>query len=87
MEAAEIWKANVNNPNKYIAAKCKFNMGLVCEMEGNLEAAVDWVVQSFHVLGAKNKEHYYNCTNYINILALRKIDIKKIDLQFSGIEP
>lgn len=87
MEAAEIWKANVNNPNKYIAAKCKFNMGLVCEMEGNLEAAVDWVVQSFHVLGAKNKEHYYNCTNYINILAHRKIDIKKIDFQFSGIEP
>ncbi len=87
MEAAKIWKANVNNPNKNIAAKCKFNMALVCEMEGNLEAAIDWVVQSFHVFGSKNNEHYYNCINYINILALRKIDIKKIDFQFSGIEP
>ena len=87
MEAAKIWKANINNPNKNIAAKCRFNMALVCEMEGNLEAAVDWVIQSFHVFGSNNNEHYYNCLDYINILNLRNIDIKKIDLQFSGIEP
>lgn len=82
LEAAEIWKANVNNPNKNIAAKSKFNMGLVCEMLGDNEAALDWVVQSFHVFGPKNQVHYANCQNYIRILALRKLETNIINKQF-----
>lgn len=86
-EATKIWKANVNNRNENIAAKSKYNMAVACEMEGNLEAAVDWVVQSFHVFGSKNEVHYNNCLNYLNILNLRKVDVKKIDVQFDGVEP
>jgi len=85
IEASNIWKANVNNPNKKIAAKCKFNMGLVCEMEGDLDAAVDWVVKSFEVFGSKNEQHYHNCLNYINILNLRKNDLKKINSQYNNL--
>jgi len=81
LEAAKIWKANVNNPNKSIAAKSKFNMGLVCEIQGNLDAALEWVVESFYVLGQKNQEHYFNCTNYIRILSQRKHDIRIIESQ------
>ncbi|MDB4582882.1 DUF6340 family protein [Draconibacterium sp.] len=82
LDAAKIWKANINNPNKSIAAKCKFNMGLVCEMEGDFKAALDWVVQSFHTLGAKNNVHFNNCQQYISILSQRMLDVKKIDIQF-----
>ncbi len=82
MNAAEIWKANVNNRNKSIAAKSKFNMGLVCEIQGDYDAALDWVVQSFHVLGSKNNEHYRNCKNYIALLAQRKMEMNIIDKQF-----
>lgn len=79
LEAAEIWKTNITNPNKSIAAKCMFNMAVACEMEGNIDAAIDWAVKSFYILGQKNEVHYINCMNYINILAQRKLDIKNIN--------
>lgn len=82
LEAAKIWKANTNNPNKAIEAKSKFNMALVCEMQGNINAALEWVVQSFHVFGQKNQEHYINCKQYIAILSQRKQDLQILDHQF-----
>jgi hypothetical protein len=85
LEAAEIWKANVNNPNKNIAAKSKFNMGLVCEIEGDFNAALDWVVQSYHELGQKNEIHFSNCQQYIRILSQRMLDVKKIELQYHNV--
>lgn len=84
MEAAEIWRANVNNPNKNIAAKSMFNLGVACEMQGDLEAALDWVVKSFHVFGNKNDVHYSNCLQYITILGQRKLDLNLIDKQLNG---
>lgn len=86
MEAAGIWKANSNNPNKSIAAKCKFNMGLACEMQGNLDAALEWVVESVHIYGQKNMIHYENCLKYIRILAQRKIDKKILDKQYQLVD-
>ncbi len=83
MEAAKIWKANTTNPNKNIAAKCKYNMGLVCEMEGNLKAALEWIVESYYTLGDKNAEHAHNCMEYIHILSQRKQDMKLIEHQLN----
>lgn len=83
IKAAKIWKKYVNNPNKAIAAKCLFNMGLACEMQGDIDAAIDWVVRSFHIFGQKNEANYFNCMDYIRILAQRKQDIKKIELQLN----
>jgi len=82
LEAAEIWKANVDNRNKNIAAKCKFNMALVCEIEGDFEAALDWVVRSFHTLGQNNMVHFANCQQYIKIISQRILDVKKMEVQF-----
>ncbi len=84
LEAAKIWKANVNNPNKNIAAKSMFNLGLACEMEGNLDAAMDWTVKSFYVFGNKNEVHYTNCMEYIQILAQRKFDLRTINMQVNA---
>ncbi len=86
LEAAEIWKANTNNPNKSISAKCKYNMGLVCEMEGNIDAALEWVVESYYVFGQKNEQHHLNCINYIRIIAQRKRDIKIIEKQIGVVD-
>ncbi|WP_297087421.1 DUF6340 family protein [uncultured Draconibacterium sp.] len=82
LEAAEIWKRNTNNKNKLIAAKSMFNMGLACEMEGELKAALDWVIKSYYLLESKNEIHTENCKNYIRILGLRMNDIKRLDEQF-----
>jgi hypothetical protein len=85
IEAAKIWKSHINNPNKHISAKCMFNMALVCEMEGNLEAAMDWAIKSFYVLGQKNEVHFKNCTDYIKIISQRNLDLKKIELQLNSL--
>ncbi len=78
LEAAEIWKKNTTNKNKKIAAKSMFNMALACEMNGDMDAAIDWAVKSFH---ARHKDPYHKgiCQNYINILGQRKLDIKRIE--------
>jgi hypothetical protein len=79
IEAAEILKRNVYNKNKIIAAKSMYNMAFVCEMNGEFDAAMDWAIKSFHVFGSKNQKHSDNCTKYINIIAQRKLDIRKIE--------
>jgi hypothetical protein len=83
LEAAEIWKANISNKNKKIAAKSMFNMALASEMEGQLDAAIDWAVKSYHVFGEENKLHAENCKEYIRILSVRKQDIKRIEKQLN----
>jgi len=86
LEAAKIWKINVNNPNKNIAAKCKFNMAVACEMSDQLDAALGWAVESYHVFGEKNEIHAANCRDYIRILSQRKLDFSLMEKQFRSLE-
>ncbi len=79
LEAAEIWKKNVHNKNKMIAAKSMFNLGLACEMNGDIDAAIDWITKSFLLIGNQNEIHAFNCNNYIKVLAQRKLDIKRME--------
>jgi len=79
IEAAEIWKKNTTNKNKSIAAKSSFNMALACEMNGYLDAAIDWLTKSYGIFGNENVFHAGNCLDYINILARRKLDIKLME--------
>ncbi len=78
MEAAAIYRKNTKNRNKKMASKCMFNMALVCEMNGDMEAAFDWVTKS---MNANHKDPYHkgNCENYSRILGQRKSDIQKIE--------
>ena len=79
IEAAKIWKKNTTNKNKKIVAQSMFNMALACEMNGEMDAAIDWAVKSFYVFANKNKVHAFNCQEYIRILSQRKLDIQKIE--------
>jgi len=56
-------------------------MALASEMEGHLDAAIDWAVKSYHVFGETNKQHAGNCKEYIRILSTRKRDLKIIEQQ------
>jgi hypothetical protein len=85
LEAAKIWKANVDNPNQKIAAKSMFNMAVACEIEGRLDAALDWAIRSYHVFGSENEVHAYHCMDYIKILTQRNLDIKRIERQLNPI--
>jgi len=81
LKAAEIWNKQSKNKNPRIAAKSCYNMALACEMEGKLDAAIDWLVQSYSVLKENNEEHKQNCLRYITVLAMRKKEIEKLKLQ------
>jgi hypothetical protein len=78
MEAAAIYRKNAKNRNKKMASKCMFNMALICELSGDMEAASDWVTKS---MNANHKDPYHkgNCESYSYILRQRKLDIQKIE--------
>jgi len=78
LKAAEIWNRQSKNKNPRMAAKACYNMALACEMEGKLDAAIDWLVQSHSILKVNNEEHKENCKRYIAVLALRKKEIEKL---------
>ena len=78
LKAAEIWNKQSKNKNPRMAAKACYNMALACEMEGKLDAAIDWLVQSHSILMKNNEEHKENCKRYIAVLALRKKEIDKL---------
>ena len=77
MEAVAIYRKNTENRNKKMASKCMFNMALVCELNGDIEAAIDWVIKS---MNANHKDPYHkgNCESYSYILRQRKLDIQNI---------
>ncbi len=81
LQAAEIWNRETKNTNPKIAAKASYNMALACEMEGHMDVGINWLVESYSDLTKNNIEHKANCQRYINILAIRKKDIERLDLQ------
>ncbi|WP_319481040.1 DUF6340 family protein [uncultured Draconibacterium sp.] len=83
LDVAELWSKQLENENQNIVAKCMYNLGLACEMEGDLEAALAWVVKSYHIFGPKKNElHAENCMEYIRLLSTRQADMKLLELQF-----
>ncbi|GET34676.1 hypothetical protein PbJCM13498_35390 [Prolixibacter bellariivorans] len=81
-EAAEIWTKMAKSDNKNIEAKATYNMALACEMLGHLELALEWASKSYHVYN--NEDHKQKCMDYINILATRLQQQRKLKKQFGG---
>jgi hypothetical protein len=81
LKAAEIYQRETTNKNRNIAAKAKYNMALICEMEGKPDVAIDWLINSHSTFKYPNEEHQFNCRLYINTLAARKKEIERLDKQ------
>jgi hypothetical protein len=81
MKAAEIYQKETTNKNRNIAAKATYNMALICEMEGQLDAATDWLDRSKSVYKNENQRHTRNCTQYSAILEERKEEIEFLGKQ------
>lgn len=78
MEAAEIYRKNTQSRNRKIASKSMYNMGLLCEMNGEMDAAIDWIIKSMNT-NHKDPYHKGNCDIYLVILDWRKQEIQKIE--------
>ena len=60
-EAAELWKKETTNIDNKLAGRACYNMALVCEINGDLETAIQWAKQAYE--------------NHNNHLALKYLDI------------
>jgi hypothetical protein len=81
LKAAEIWNKETKNKNPRIVAKSCYNMALAAEMEGQIDLSIDWLIKSYSSLAKNNSDHQENCKRYINVLALRKKEIERLDRQ------
>jgi len=63
--AAELWEQEISNPKMKIAGRAYYNMAIINEINGDLDAAVDWASRSY--TDYKNKK----ALRYINILKYR----------------
>ncbi len=65
--AAELWNEEVSNSNGKIAGRACYNMAIINEINGDLDAAVTWASRSY--------------TDYKNKTALRYLNILKYRIQ------
>ena len=79
--AAKIWNSETKSKNRNIATKAKFNMALVCEMEGRPDLGIGWLTKSYNEFEGNDIVHKTNCQRYINVLAIRQKDITKLKKQ------
>lgn len=81
LKAADIYKNQTISKNRDIAAKATFNLALICELEGNLDAAYDWLYQSTNIFQTKGTVHKMHCADYNTILAKRKEELVLLEKQ------
>ena len=75
-DAAKIWKVFTDDDNLRLAAAACHNMALVCEVEGKLEIAVEWLEESL------NKYRTYTSNNYLIEINRRIMESSRLDKQF-----
>ena len=66
--AEEMWLKETNNASGKIAGRACYNMAIICEINGELDKAIEWAKKSY--------ENYNNhlALTYVNILKNRKIN-------------
>ncbi len=75
--AAEIWKKEALNPDKKIAGMACYNMAVAAEVNGNLDAAMEWATKSY-----KQFENFKGAS-YMSILQGRINDVQRLNDQMS----
>lgn len=56
--AAELWEKEIANPKGKIAGRAYYNMAIINEINGDLDAAVDWASKSYSDYGTKDALDY-----------------------------
>lgn len=73
--AAELWEQEVSNSKGKVAGRAYYNMAIINEINGELEAAVDWASKSYS--DYKNKD----ALDYVRILKNRIYKNEQLRLQ------
>lgn len=62
--AGELWKNETNNSNPKLRARAYYNMAIINEINGDLEAALDWAQKAYVTGNKKMALHYVNILKY-----------------------
>jgi hypothetical protein len=62
--AAELWEKELNNPKSKVAGRACYNMGIINEINGNLEEALKWASKSYTDYKIKKGLDYVNIIKY-----------------------
>ncbi len=74
-KAAEYWEKEINNPKRRIAGRAYYNMAIINEINGDIDAAIDWAEKSYTLFNNKK------ALRYLNILKNRKARIEELKRQ------
>ncbi len=74
-EAAEYWEKDLNNPKRKVAGRVHYNMAIISEINGDLDAAINWAEKSYTIFNIKKGLHYSR------ILKDRKLKIEELNRQ------
>ena len=80
--AAEIYRSLTDHKNENISAKACFNMAMICEIEGSLEASLDWLTCSALKAKKYDYQHFSRCEEYITQIKIRQKEIETLNEQF-----
>ncbi|MFH6603691.1 DUF6340 family protein [Maribacter algicola] len=75
--AAQLWEQEVNNPKGKIAGRACYNMAIINEINGDLDAAMEWASKSYADYDIRE------ALRYINILRNRMYDERRVEEQLS----
>jgi hypothetical protein len=78
--ASDLWMKHVKNADPKIAGYACYNMALACEMDGNLETAIDWAKKSY-----TDYQNKY-ALSYMRILEQRLNDQYRLDEQMKEVQ-
>jgi hypothetical protein len=57
-EAGELWEKETSNPKSKVAGRACYNMGIINEINGNVEEALKWVQKSYADYNIKQAREY-----------------------------
>lgn len=73
--AAEVWKKETTSASSKIAGRACYNMAIICEINGELDKAIEWAQKAY--------ENHNNklALGYVNILKNRKAKNEELEYQ------
>ncbi|MEN8247908.1 MAG: DUF6340 family protein [Bacteroidota bacterium] len=70
--AADLWNLELSNAKRKVAGRAHYNMAIISEINGDMDAAIDWASKSY--VDYKDK----NALKYLNILKNRVERLKQL---------
>jgi hypothetical protein len=72
-EAEKYWSELAQSKDKKIRSKAEYNLALICELDGDLDGAIDWGLKSFY------SNYRYQTETYLKKLQNRKLTLQKTE--------